>query len=32
VVEVTVNGITISGDTRATVSVRENEDTIRFTA
>ena len=31
VVEVTVNGIT-SGDTRATVSVRENEDTIRFTA
>jgi flagellar protein FlaG len=31
VVEVTVNGITISGDTRATVSVRENEDTIRFT-
>ena len=32
VIEVTVEGIDISGDTRVTVSVRENEDTIRFTA
>lgn len=32
VLEVTVEGIDISGDTRVTVSVRENEDTIRFTA
>ena len=32
VVEVTVGGVDISGDTRITVSVRENEDTIRFNA
>jgi len=30
VIEVTVNDVTISGDTRVTVSVRENEDTIKF--
>jgi len=32
VIEVTVNDVSISGDTRVSVSVRENEDTIRFTA
>ena len=32
VVEVTVGDVGISGDTRITVSVRENEDTIRFNA
>ena len=31
-VEVTVDDVDISGDTRVTVSVRENEDTIRFNA
>ena len=30
VIEVTVNDVTISGPTRVTVSVRENEDTIKF--
>jgi flagellar protein FlaG len=32
VIEVTAQGVDISGPTRVTVSVRENEDTIRFTA
>jgi len=32
VVEVTVEGVDINGDTRVTVSVRENEDTIKFSA
>ena len=32
VIEVTVGDVDISGDTRVTVSVHENEDTIRFNA